>query len=178
MIKPRTFKARDGRMVVLRSVKWEDLDDLLEFINSLVEEDADILRNERVTRIEEAEWLGKRLTRIEKGELIDIVAEVDGKVVANSEVEKRSDVMRHVGYVGIGTKSGYRGVVIGTELMNALTEESRASGLKILVLTHFSTNKIARKLYEKIGFRDAGKIPKGIYKNGRYIDQARMVLEL
>jgi hypothetical protein len=33
------FTAKNGRTVVLRKPKWEDLDDLLDFINSLVEEE-------------------------------------------------------------------------------------------------------------------------------------------
>jgi len=178
VIKPRNFRAKDGRRVVLRSVKWEDLDNLVEFINSLVEEDADILRSRKVTRSEEAEWLGKRLASIDKGEIIDAVAEVEGKVIANSEVEKRSGCMSHVGYLGIGIKAGYRGIGIGKQIMKTLIEESKKAGLKILVLDHFDTNKTARRLYEKMGFKEAGRIPKGICKNGKYIDLARMTLEL
>ncbi len=178
MIKPRNFRTKDGREVLIRSVKWEDLDQLVEFINSLVEEEADILRSSKVTRDEEAEWLGNRLARIEKGELIDAVAEVGGKVVANSEVTKRSDPRCHVGYLGIGVKSAFRGIGIGTQIMKTLIEESRRSGLKILVLDHFATNKEARRLYEMMGFRESGRIPKGIFKNGKYIDQVRMILEL
>lgn len=177
-IKARAFTAKDGRKVVLRSVKWEDLDDLIEFINSLVDEDADIYRSSRVTRVEEAEWLGKRLASIDKGDLIVAVAEVDGRVVANSEVEKRRDIMSHVGDLGIGIKSGYRGIGIGTQLMKALIDESKEAGLKILVLSHIDTNKRARQLYDKMGFKEVGRIPKGVFKNGKYIDLVRMVLEL
>ncbi|MEM3840961.1 MAG: hypothetical protein QW090_07495, partial [Candidatus Bathyarchaeia archaeon] len=53
----REFVAKDGRKVILRTLKWEDLDDLLDFINSLVEEGANILRTEKVSRDEEIEWL-------------------------------------------------------------------------------------------------------------------------
>jgi hypothetical protein len=63
----KTFNARDGRRVVLRFPMWEDLDDLLELINSLVEEGADILRTEKVSREEEIDWLSKALASIEKG---------------------------------------------------------------------------------------------------------------
>jgi len=177
-IESRTFTAKDGRRVVLRSVKWEDLDDLMGLINSLVNEDTDILRTSKVTRNEEAEWLSRRLASISKGELIDAVAEVDGKVIANSEVGKRNDIMSHVGDLGIGIKQGYRGIGIGAQLMKTLIDESKKAGLKILVLDHFATNKKARRLYQKMGFKEAGKIPKCIYKNGDYIDLIRMTLEL
>ena len=177
-IESKTFKAKDGREVVLRSIRWEDLDDCIQFINSLVEESADILRDTKVSREEEADWLGKRLARADKGELIDIIAEVDGKMVANSEVDKRSGLMSHVGYLGIGIKADYRGIGIGTQIMQVLKEEAKKAGLKILVLDAFATNKTAQALYRKMGFQDAGRIPKAIYKNGKYIDLTHMTLEL
>ena len=78
----RSFFAKDGRKVVLRTPKWEDLDDFLEIINSLVDEGADILRTERVSKEEEIDFLSKVLSRLEKDEMFYLVAEVDGKVVA------------------------------------------------------------------------------------------------
>ena len=174
----REFVAKDGRKVVLRKPRWEDLDDLLEFINSLVEEGADIMRETPVTREEEADWLGKLLASIEKGEIMGVVAEVDGKVVANSEVGRRRGSQSHVGGLGIATKKGYRGIGIGKELMKTLIEESRKAGLKVLVLDVFSSNTVAKSLYAKMGFQDAGRIPKGVFKKGKYIDLLRMTLEL
>lgn len=170
--------AKNDRRVILRKPRWEDLDDLLGFINSLVEEDADILRETPVAREEEADWLGKRLASIEKGETIGIVAEVDGKVVANSEVMKRGGLMSHLGVLGIAVKKSYRGIGIGNELMETLIEESRKAGLKVLVLEVFGSNKVAKSLYAKMGFKDAGRIPKGVFKKGKYIDLLRMTLEL
>jgi len=178
VIKPRAFTAKDGREVVLRSLRWEDLEDLLGCINSLVEEGADIVRTEKVTRNEEAEWLGRYLARIEKGEIVHCAAEVDGKVVANSEVEKREGDMSHVGGFGIAIKQGYRGIGIGTKIMQTLIEESQKAGLRIIVLTVFDTNKAAKALYSKMGFKENGRIPKGVYKNGQYIDLIHMILEL
>ena len=177
-IEPRVFTAKDGREVVLRSVKWEDLDDLLELINSLVEEGTDIVLTKKVTRNEEAEWLGRFLIRVEKREIINCVAEVEGKVVANSEIGKREGCMSHVGGFGIAIKQGYRGIGLGTRMMQTLLEESRKAGLKIVVLEVFDTNEIAKRLYREMGFKEAGRIPKGVYKNGKYVDSIRMTLQL
>jgi hypothetical protein len=58
----RSFDARDGRRVVLRTLKWDDLKDCLEFINSLVDEKANILRDQKVTKEAEIEWLAKALS--------------------------------------------------------------------------------------------------------------------
>ena len=177
-IKSKVFTSKDGRKVVLRSVKWEDLDDLLEMINSLVEEGADITRTKKATRADEAEWLGRYLARIEKKEIINCAAEVEGKVIANSEIGKREDPMSHVGGFGIAIKQGYRNIGIGTQIMQSLIEESKKAGLRILVLDVFDSNGMAKHLYRKMGFKEAGRIQKGIYKNGEYVDLIRMTLEL
>jgi hypothetical protein len=57
----RQFSARDGCRVILRMPNWEDLDDFLGLIHSLVEEKADILKTEKVSREEEIEFLSKVL---------------------------------------------------------------------------------------------------------------------
>ena len=63
----KSFTAKNGRNVILRTPKWEDLDDLMEFINSLVEEGVHIDRNQKVTSEQEADWLGRKLADLEKG---------------------------------------------------------------------------------------------------------------
>jgi ribosomal protein S18 acetylase RimI-like enzyme len=174
----KTFVTNNGRKVVIRPPKLGDLDGLMEYINSLVDEDVDIVLNKKIAREEEAEWLAKRLISIDKRDVIHVLAEVDGEVVAGAEVERHKHRMNHVGVLGIGIKSPYRGIGIGTIIMEMLIEESKKAGLKVLVLDVFDTNRIARKFYEKIGFKEVGRIPKGIFKNGIYIDLTRMALEL
>jgi hypothetical protein len=46
----KNFTAKDGRNVVLRTPRSEDLDDLLGLINSLVDEKADIYVTQKFTR--------------------------------------------------------------------------------------------------------------------------------
>jgi len=174
----RRFTAEDGREVTLRAPRWEDLDDLLDFINSLVDEGVDISRDKKVTREEEANWLGRILADIENDRIIGMVAEVDGRVVANSEVARKSGIMDHVGELGISIKAGFRDIGIGTETMKALIEESRRVGLKVLVLDVFASNSRARHLYKKVGFEEAGRIPRGICRKGEYIDLIRMIMTL
>jgi len=71
----RTLKARDGKEVTIRTPKWSDLDDLQKFINYLVEEDAMIARDSKVTRKAETDCLVERLKSLEKGRNIQIVAD-------------------------------------------------------------------------------------------------------
>jgi L-amino acid N-acyltransferase YncA len=167
----RSFFAKDGRKVVLRTPKWEDLDDFLELINSLVEERADILRAERVSREEEIDFLSKVLSRLEKDEMFYLVAEVDGKVVAVSEISKRGGYEKHVGVIGIAIRNGFRDLGIGSEIMKALVEQAQKMGLKVLLLSAFATNKPAIHVYEKVGFVQTGTIPKKHFKEGKYINE-------
>jgi len=167
----RSFTAKDRRKLILRTPKWEDLDDLLELVNSLVEEKADIARAERVSREEEIDWLSKVLSRLEKDETFYLVAEVGGKVIAVSEVNKKSGYEKHVGVIGIAIRSGFREMGIGTEMMKTLVKQAQEMGLKVLYLTAFATNKRAIHVYEKVGFLQTGAIPKKRFKEGKYIDE-------
>ena len=67
----RRFTVKDGRIVVLRRIRWNDL---VELMNSLIEENAYIILNTKATRDGEADWLGRYLAEKEKGKRIGMVA--------------------------------------------------------------------------------------------------------
>ncbi len=174
----RRFTAKDGREVILRTPKWEDADDLMELINSLIEEGADIMYDVKLTRDEVVDWLSRAIAQLEKGNAFCIVAEVEGRIIARSDITKRRfSCESHVGDLGILIKTGYRDIGIGTEMMKTLIDQARRMGLKILTLTVSATNKRAIHVYKKVGFKETGRIPKGIYRNGKYIDLIIMVKE-
>jgi len=62
--------------------------------------------------------------------------------------------------------------------MRVLVEEARRAGLKVLRLTVFDSNMRARHVYEKVGFREVGKMPKALRKGDEYVDEVSMTLEL
>jgi RimJ/RimL family protein N-acetyltransferase len=169
-----TFSVKDGRRIVLRTPKWEDLDDLLELINSLVEEKTEVIVDEKLSREQEAEWLSSVLLRLEKGQTFFLVAEVDGKVVASSDLHMGRGSEKRAAVVGIAVKSGFRDLGIGTRVMQAMMKEAQRIGLKVLVLSVFATNKRAIRVYEKVGFVQTGRVPKKHFKEGKYIDEIAM----
>jgi RimJ/RimL family protein N-acetyltransferase len=83
-----------------------------------------------------------------------------------------------VGELGIVIKSGYRDAGIGTEMIRILIEESRKKRLKLLVLRLFADNDRAKHVYEKLGFRETGRVSRALYRNGRYSDEVTMALDL
>lgn len=168
------FSAEDGRGVVLRTPRWEDLDQLLGLINSLVDERAQIVVNRKLSRDEEADWLAGVLARLEKDKVFHLVAEVGGEVVASSDLHFGSGSDSHVGVVGIVVKKGFRDVGVGTGIMEAVVDVARQRGLRVLVLSAFSSNRRAIHVYEKLGFVECGRVPQRHFWDGRYVDEVVM----
>lgn len=172
------FTAKDGRTILLRRPRWEDLDGLLDFVNSLVREEAPINRIEEVSRSEENEFLASRLSSIEEGDIIQLVAEVDGKIVGNAEVVKLSGRESHVGKLGVSVRSAYRRIGIATRLIELLIRQAEKEDLKIILLAVYEYNLPAITLYKKLGFKEVGRTQKGVYWKGKYVDDVKMALEI
>ena len=172
------FQARDGREVTLRAPRWSDLDDMLDFINSLVDESAPILKETKMTREGEIDWLARFLSRLEKGKIVGIVAEVDGRFVGQVEVSPGSERSNHLGRLGISLRDGFRDVGIGTEMMLEAETQARALGLEVVTLEVFATNERAIHVYEKVGFTVVGRIPRGARMPEGYVDVLIMTKEI
>lgn len=173
------FKAKDGSEVIIRFLKFEDWEDCLKLINSLVEEDAPILANRKFSKKEEIEWVCEKLKKIENREAIVIVAEVNKRVVGICEVEKKHFRESHIGKFGIGIIKEFRGLGIGERLMRKALELSKKQlKLKMVTLDVFEINKVAMNLYKKLGFKVYGKLPKAFYYKGKYIGSISMYKEL
>jgi RimJ/RimL family protein N-acetyltransferase len=171
----KNFKTRDGRKVVLRTPRWEDLDDFLELINSLVDEKAEIYVTEKFTREAEAEWLTKVLSRLEKDEQFFLAAEVDNKVVALSDFQmKEGDPEQRAGNFGIIVKNGYRDLGIGTRILKTMLEQAASFGFQKVTINAFATNQRAIHVYKKVGFAETGIIPNRHFRQGRFIDEVTM----
>jgi len=52
------------------------------------------------------------------------------------------------------------------------------SEVKILTFDVYVTNKRAIHVYEKVGFKETGRVPKRYYKKGKYIDAVIMTKEI
>jgi RimJ/RimL family protein N-acetyltransferase len=151
------------------------VDDLLELINSLVEEGAEIGRAEKIeSREAEIDWLSRALASLEKDEVFYLVAEVNGKVVASSDIHTLRGYEKHVGVIGIVIKKGFRDLGIGTRMMQTLVDEAKKKALKVLTLSVFASNERAIHVYEKIGFVQTGLVPRKHFKDGKYIDEMIM----
>jgi len=182
----KRFTLASGKKVILRALQWEDLDGLLSFINGLVKEKRGDSRSglytgfdKTVTREEEAEWLSRILVGVEGGVVISTIAEIGGKIIANGEVTRgKYKDTRHHGHMGLTVIREYRGQGIGRRIIETLVQESRRAGLRTLEVEFLAVNEAARRAYEKTGFKQAGIIPRKVFRGGKYFDGLIMSREL
>lgn len=78
--------------------------------------------------------------------------------------------MTHVGSLGIGVISEFRGQGIGRRLLEITIEHAWQQGLKRLELEVFSDNEIAMNLYKKYGYQVEGIKRYARCLNGDYQD--------
>ena len=170
----KKFYAKDGRTAILRTPRLEDLDDLLELINSLVEEQAQIYITEKVSRENETKWLLEVLKRLENNEQFLLVIEVDKKVVGSADFQIHNGPQGRFGPLGIVIRNGYRNLGIGTEIMKSLLDKATYFGVSVTVNV-LATNKRAIHVYEKVGFTQSGIIAKKHCRQGKLIDEIVMI---
>ncbi len=163
-------------------MRRDDLEKLLAFINGLVEEKKMDRGSrlftgfeEKVTKDDEANWLASRIVQLEKDERVNVLAEVNGRIVANGEITRGHYVeTRHHGELGLTVIASYRGMGIGGEMVKILLREAKRIGLKSVDVEFLSTNQAAIHTYRKAGFREVGRIPGKVYRNGRFLDSLIM----
>ncbi len=165
-----------GRKVVFRYLKKSDFEDTLKHINRLVDEKAYLIVQKKQTRGKQRKWFADALKAAKKGDRIKICVEVDGKFAGTGEVDrKKGDAHRHVGTLGIALESSFRNMGIGTELIRTLDNLARKEmKIKVLRLSYLAPNSVAKHLYEKLGFREIGRVPMGVTHYGKYHDHVLM----
>ena len=180
----KQFTAKNGKLVTLRSIRWEDLDRVLWSAEELFQEwetdpNFGVPMSKKQTLETEARWLADNLVKIETGKQISVVAEVDGNFVGNCEVNRSENiVMEHYGRLGIAVSKEFRNIGLGYEIMKTALDECRKSGITLIDLEVFASNEGAIHLYEKVGFRKAGRTPNKINRNGQFEDDILMVIQL
>ncbi|MCI4358747.1 MAG: GNAT family N-acetyltransferase [Thermoplasmata archaeon] len=168
----------------IRELQWEDFHPLVENYLALYEEvkehpDLGIsLFPHPPTVLEETEWFARVFKSAHSGSGVAVVAEENGRAVGLCDVQpKGPQETRHVGVLGIVVARGQRGRGIGRALMQGAIDRCRGK-FELVELSVFENNLPARRLYESMGFRTWGTLPKGVKRNDRYINLVFMVSEL
>ena len=109
---------------------------------------------------QEAEFLRKKT---ESENEIEILALLDGKVVGTAGITAVGEKykVKHRAEFGISILEEYWGLGIGRALTKACIECARKAGYIQLELDVVADNKRAIALYERAGFQEYGRNPKG-----------------
>lgn len=183
-MKYKKVKIFDGKKITIRSLSKGDLKKARKFqnfINSFVEENAQIGMNKKVTLKEETNWLKRTLRNIEKRQLIYLLAEYNNIIIGSADINLLIWRQSHVGNFGIAISKDYRRIGLGKYLSREiikLAKKQFKSSLKIIKLSVLPTNKPAKNLYKKLGFKEVARVPDQNQYKGKLVDDVIMLLYL
>ena len=169
----RTFTSRDGVHIILRGLRWGDLDDLLVLHNELIEEEAMIGGDKALTRDQQVDRHADMMKEAESGRAVFVIAEAEGRAVGMTNARKRGGRLRHTAGLGIFVRKGYRGQGIGSEMMRELETQARKVDAEVLYLEVYSISP-AVEFYKRLGYTEYGRLPGGIKYRGGYVDTVSM----
>ena len=180
----KKFIAKNGDEVTIRYPLIADIDQLTTYINEISKENTFVsFSGEVVSHDEERNFILSYFDAMESMDKLYLLIETNGKIIGSSTIDR--DVShrrrsRHVGIFGLIVKKEFRGMGIGYELSKTIIEEAKVGipGLKMITLTVFDMNDMAKGLYTKLGFKQFGSLPKSLLYKDEYVDQQMMYLEL
>ncbi len=179
---PLTHRTPDGREVVLRRAVPDDAEAVLAYMHDTLPEVTPYIcttpEEFDYTVEQERELLAKQDAAT--GALW-MIAESAGRIVGSlnaSPIRRRR--LAHVALLGMTLRPEFRGVGLGTKMMSALIEWcERHPVTELLQLEVYADNERAQRLYRKLGFVEAGRVPRRMkFGPGEYKDAVLMYREV
>ncbi len=174
-------KTKDGLDFVIKYPQLSDANELHRYINELSKEKTFVsFQGEEISLEDEIEYVKSSLKKIEDKKSVQLVVKSQGKIVGVSGIDSKSRVNSHVGVFGISVTKDFRGRGIGKKLIESVLKETETNltHLKIIHLECFASNETACNLYKSVGFKEYGKLPKGIQYKNEFIDEILMYKEI
>ena len=175
-----------GRWKV-RPVRWEDFHDLVRIYLELYDErEAGVphgipLRGTKPTLADEVGWFADLYRKILAGNALALVVDHDGHAVGHCTVTRVGDSPRaengHVALLGLLVDKRWRNRGVGRALMREALRRSRGR-FEVVRLGVHASNAGARHLYESMGFRPVGRIPRAVRRLGEVVDEDLMAVVL
>jgi len=149
---------------------------LMEYFNPIIGKKAHVLLQKKVTLAEEEKHVLEQAKLLEKKQLVKIFLFVGGKVAGVSEIRRSAlPSEAHNAVFSIAVSPKWQGRGFGELLLRrAISEAKERFSPKRMWLDRYSGNKIAGKLYEKVGFVEVARL-KGYHCHyGKYEDKIFM----
>ncbi len=174
-------ETKSGVAYVIRYPEENDAEKMCLYINTISKEKTFIrYQGEVVALDEEKSFLENQLRKIKNNQAVMLLIETDGRLLGISGIEMRDKAERITGEFGISILDEIRGEGIGKLLMESVINEAvkKLHGLKIITLSVFGDNAVAREMYEKFGFKEFGVLPNGVLHQGKEVDHIFMYKRL
>ena len=176
------FTLKDGRKVLLRCPKQEDILGALDYVNLSASETNFIYRSSEdcVRYTYESEKLLFEAVNAAADHLM-LFCVIDGKIAGNCEIVlKNKTKTRHRASVAIALLKDYWGQGLGGRMLDELIIIARQiEYVTQIEIKLIEGNTRGRAMYEKKGFRICGVIPDGIrLSDGTLLNEYIMMLKL
>ena len=168
----------NGEKLIIRRTNKSDAEALVDYINTVAGE-TDYLSfgiGEFDMNVQQEEDFIENT--LKKKNAISLVAEINGKIVANLNFSGGSRKrLSHVGEFGISILKEYWGYGIGEELIKYLIDWCKSSGIiRKINLKARTDNTRGLNLYKKLGFEEEGTLKRDLLINGVFYDSLCMGL--
>ena len=179
---PVTFHLKDGRTAVLSAPTAEDAAEMVAFLKDVAAETEFLIaypeERQAMTEAQEAAFLQHKH---EDPNALMLMCRVEGRLAGTCDVSFGSKIkVAHRGTIGISVRREFWGLGIGRALMEACIECAKAAGYLQLELDAVAENTRALAMYERAGFVEYGRNPKGFLSRitGSFQELVYMRLEL
>jgi len=169
---PIVYQDREKELTI-RFPTMKDVSAMLDYINTLSREKTFTRsQGEQLTLDHEKIYLKTLLEKIAQKESFCLLVFHQKTLIGVAGIAMRDRVEKHVGILGISLSKDFRGMGLGTLLMDILEKEGKLflPQLKIIILEVFSNNTTGLNLYKKMGYKEYGKLPEGVLYKRRYVD--------
>lgn len=171
-------KTKKGTDITIRYPLMSDLKPLRSYINTLSKERTFItFQGEQLSLKSEEKYLKSFLEKMKKRQAVKLIVFTGKKLIGIADIKLGDkSIDNHVGTFGITVHKDYRGEGIGKLLMKLVLENAKDNlkGMKLVTLSVFGNNPVARRMYQKFGFIDYGNLPRGVLHRGRHVDHYYM----
>ncbi len=178
IIEAKSVILNDGRQLTIRTATEDDSQRLLKCMRTVVESCYFLM-----SAIEELDLSDEQERSFVRGMVEHdrqtlIVAEAEGEIVGISGLETVGHYkkVRHRAKLGIDIVPKYQGLGLGYIMISELLDTAKLLGYKQVELGVYEDNYRAVHLYEKLGFKKYGLIPRAfIHSDGKYFDEIQMI---
>jgi len=165
------LESRDGRTISVRRVARKDVDSVVRLWQAIADERKFVV-TEHVSPERRKRWVRS----ITDGGVLWELAEVDGELAGTLTLSRYGNLAKtkHIRELEIGIAKPFRGIGVGTALMDCAIRWADRRKVKKVILSVFSTNGRALSLYKKFGFLREGTRKKQYLIDGEYVDEVMM----